>query len=104
MGMPYDVPRSHHWVKTLDSATIASMVGEYVLADGTVAKVSNDKSYPLLQVPGRFTAGLLAETRDLFYVPFFEGTVRFDRDASGNVTQLVMHYDGTDRPARRKVE
>jgi CubicO group peptidase (beta-lactamase class C family) len=101
MGMPYDVPRSHVLIDR-DSVSEEKLTGEYVLADGTVAKVSAGKSYLELAVPNRFTAGLLPETGSLFYVPFFEGTVRFDRDANGAVTQLVMHYNGTDRPARRK--
>jgi len=101
MGMPYDVPRSHV-LSGRDSVSEEGYVGEYVLADGTVAKVSAGKSYLELQVPGRFTAGLLPENGDVFYVPFFEGTVRFERDANGAVTQMVMHYNGTDRPGRRK--
>jgi CubicO group peptidase (beta-lactamase class C family) len=100
LGMPYDVPRSHHIVK-LDSAATASLVGEYALANGTRAKVSVGDRFLELQVPGRFTAGLLAENDSLFYAPFFEGTVRFDRDSSGNVIALTMHYDGTDKVAKR---
>jgi CubicO group peptidase (beta-lactamase class C family) len=102
MAMPYDVPRSHMLLDR-DTAKEARFVGEYILADGTVAKVSAGKTYLELEVPGRFTAGLLPEGNALFYVPFFEGTVRFEADATGAVTQMVMHYNGTDRPARRKL-
>jgi CubicO group peptidase (beta-lactamase class C family) len=100
LGMPYDVPRSHHIVK-LDSAVTAAFVGEYALANGTRANVSVGDRFLELQVPGRFTAGLLAESDSLFYAPFFEGTVRFDRDSAGKVTALTMHYDGTDKVATR---
>jgi len=101
MGIPYDVPRSHILIER-DSISENKYVGEYVLADGTIAKVSAGKSYLELEVPNRFTAGLLPESEGLFYVPFFEGTVRFERDQNGSVAQMVMHYNGTDRPGRRK--
>jgi CubicO group peptidase (beta-lactamase class C family) len=103
MGMPYDVPRSHVLIDR-DSVAEEKYVGRYVLADGTVATVSAGKSYLELAVPSRFTAGLLPEGDGLFYVPFFEGTVRFDRGADGAIAGLVMHYNGTDRPAARKRE
>ena len=60
------------------------------------------KPWIQLEVPGRFTAGLLPETSTSFYVPFFEGTVEFKRDPAGNVKSLVMHYDGVDRIATRQ--
>jgi CubicO group peptidase (beta-lactamase class C family) len=103
LGIPYDVPRSHRVVK-LDSAEIAPLVGEYTLQNGAKARVSVGQRFLELQVPGRFTAGLLAENNSLFYAPFFEGTVRFDRAASGRVTALTMHYDGTDKVANRMTD
>lgn len=101
LGKPYDIPRSHAIV-TLDSAAVRPLVGEYVLENGTPAKVTIGQRYLELAVTGRFDAGLLPEGPALFYVPFFEGTVRFHRDNAGAVTALVMHYDGTDRVVRRK--
>jgi len=98
LGRPFDVPRSHVIVKR-DTVAEARLAGVYMLASGDSAKVTVGDRYLELQVPGRFTAGLLPESESLFYAPFFEGTVRFDRDSSGKVTGLVMHYDGIDRRA-----
>jgi CubicO group peptidase (beta-lactamase class C family) len=100
LGMPYDVPRSHRIVK-LDSAVTRPLTGEYSLDNGQKPIVSIGDRFVELAIPGRFTAGLLPESDSLFYAPFFEGTVRFDRDASGKVVSLTMHYDGTDKVARR---
>jgi CubicO group peptidase (beta-lactamase class C family) len=100
MGKPYDVPRSHRIVQ-IDSASMKKLVGQYRLAAGSVANVSIGPKYVLLEVPGRFTAGLLPESATTFYAPFFEGTVKFTEDANGNVTALTMHYNGTDRVATR---
>lgn len=100
MGLPFDVPRSHVVVQR-DTVNEARLAGDYTMQDGIVAKVSVGERFLELQVPGRFTAGLLPESGNLFYAPFFEGTVRFDRDSDG-VAQLVMHYDGLDRPAKLK--
>jgi hypothetical protein len=55
----------------------------------------------LISIKGRFTAGLLPEGPRLFYVPFFEGTVRFEGPRGQPATSLVMHYEGVDRVARR---
>ena len=98
---PYDVPRSHHIVE-LDSVTKAGLMGEYVMGNGTKAIVKPGTPWIEVQVPGRFTAGLLPESSTVFYAPFFEGTVEFKRDASGKGVSLNMHYDGIDRIARRQ--
>jgi CubicO group peptidase (beta-lactamase class C family) len=100
-GLPYDVPRSHRIMK-FDSTRLQPFVGKYRLANGTIATVSVGKSFLELEVPNRFTAGLLQENESSFYVPFFEGTVTFDRDASGRVTSLTMHYDGVDQTGQRQ--
>jgi len=94
LGKPYDVARSHVIIQR-DTASESRLAGTYVLESGDSANVSVGDQFLELQVPGRFTAGLLPESQTLFYAPFFEGTVRFDGDS------LIMHYDGVDRIARR---
>jgi CubicO group peptidase (beta-lactamase class C family) len=100
-GLPYDLPRSHRIVPP-DSAALRAYVGEYQLADSSIATVKIGDRYLELAIPRRFTAGLLPESSSLFYVPLFEGTVEFKRDAAGKVVSLNMHYDGVDHIAVRR--
>ena len=102
LGKPYDLPRSHRIIAR-DSTNESRLTGNYTLPDGQVVHCESGDRYLEISIKGRFTAGLLPEGPRLFYVPFFEGTVRFDGAAGRPATILVMHYEGIDRVARRTV-
>jgi CubicO group peptidase (beta-lactamase class C family) len=100
LGKPYDVPRAHH-VIARDSASESLLTGDYTLPDGRVVSCRSDDRYLKISIKDRFTAGLLPEGPRRFYVPFFEGTVRFDGAPRQPASTLTMHYEGEDRVARR---
>jgi hypothetical protein len=99
-ALPYDVPRSHKIIAK-DNAKLQPLVGTYRLASGSIATVSIGDRYLELAIPNRFTAGLLQKNDTTFYVPFFEGTVTFNRSGE-RVTSLTMHYDGVDQVAEKQ--
>jgi hypothetical protein len=86
----------------VDGVTKAKPFGEYLLSNGSKAIVRFDRPWIELEVPERFTAGLLPESDSGFYAPFFEGRVEFRRNSAGKIESLNMHYDGIDRIARRQ--
>lgn len=95
-GSPYDVPRPQIIVDN-DPAGWPALWGDYTF-DGSPAKVKWDGEMLLLEVPGRFTAGLLPKADGSFYAPFLEGSVRVKSDGSG----LIVHRNGADMDVPRK--
>lgn len=98
LGKPYDVPRSHRIVAR-DTAQESLLAGRYALPDGTIVVATAGAQFLEISIKDRFTAGLLPEGGDVFYAPFFEGTVKFERLADGRGRTLTMHYEGEDRIA-----
>jgi CubicO group peptidase (beta-lactamase class C family) len=100
-GKPYDVPAAHR-VIAFDSALAAPLAGSYSLEDGTTATVSLDKDMIAVAIPDRFIAGALPLSRDEFYAPMFENTVRFERGANGVGRRIVLQIDGTPLHGERR--
>lgn len=95
-GTPYDIPRPQIVIDP-DPDGYPELWGDYVF-DGSPATVKWDGEMLLLEVPGRFTAGLLPKADGTFYAPFLEGTVRVKPDGSG----LIVHRQGADMDVARK--
>ena len=95
-GLPYDVPRPQLIVDP-EPDGYPALWGDYVY-DNSPAKVRWDGEMLLLEVPGRFTAGLLPKADGTFYAPFLEGTVRVKPDGTG----FIVHRLGADMDVPRK--
>jgi hypothetical protein len=91
---------------TLPASTLSDYVGHYVLPDGTASDIVLDTSGPAPKLvsrrAGRPDSPLLAEARDVFFVP---GSPRsrkvFYRDSSGKVTGYGDRREGHDIPWRK---
>lgn len=94
-GTPYDVPRPQVIVDP-DPEGYPALWGDYVF-DGSPAKVKWDGGMLLLEVPGRFTAGLLPKADGTFYAPFLEAVVRPTADG------FVVRRQGQDMPVTRAI-
>jgi CubicO group peptidase (beta-lactamase class C family) len=92
-GQPYDVPVARQLL-AMDTAAAASLNGEYALADGTTATVSAEKTMLGVKIPGRFEIGAFPVSADEFYAPFFDNTIRFERDANGRVAGIALRING----------
>lgn len=100
LGKPYDVPRAHHLIAR-DTAQENLLVGNYTLPDGRIVVAYPGKNFLQISIKDQFTAGLLPEGKEVFYAPFFEGTVTFNQSPDGRGRTLTMHYDGEDHTATR---
>lgn len=96
---PYEAPRSHPIV-SMDPAWAEGLTGPWKMGALDVTIELQDGRL-FLAAPGRFRAGLLPEGRDVFYLPFFEGVIRVQRDAADAVTGWTLTFRGESHPARR---
>lgn len=99
LGLPYDIPRGHTIVP-LPAGTTAPLLGRYKSSDGTIVTIAEGSRFLEASVPGKYTAGLLAESAREFYVPLADGTFRFS-DEPDHAKTLTMHYNGKDLVAHR---
>lgn len=98
-GQPYEAPRSHVIVE-LDAVSAEGLVGAYRLNQLDVS-VTLENGALFLAAPGQFRAGLLPESADAFFTPFFEGMVTFQRDAAGRATGFTLAFRGQRHSATR---
>lgn len=96
---PYEVPRPH-LIAPMDPAWAEGLIGVWRMGALDVTVELQDGRL-FLTAPGRFRAGLLSEGRDVFYLPFFEGVMRIERDGAGAVTGWTLTFRGESHSARR---
>lgn len=100
-GKPYDIRQAHRAV-AIDTVAARELVGTYTLADGRTANVTLQGDLLVTSVAGAFNAGAFALSRDEYYAPFFENTVRFERDASGAGVRIFLRVFGETWEGQRK--
>jgi hypothetical protein len=88
-------------VTAVDTATLASYVGNYELAPtfSIVITREGDKLYG--QATGQSRFELFAESKAKFYVKVVDAQVTFVADDKGSVDQLILHQNGRDMPGKR---
>lgn len=75
--------------------------GRYEVAPGFVLVVRRDGDRLVADAPGEAPAELSARSDAVFAVAAMGAEVRFERDAEGKVTQLVLISKGRQTPAKR---
>jgi serine-type D-Ala-D-Ala carboxypeptidase/endopeptidase len=88
-------------VVTLDSATLAGYAGTYTAGQGLQFTVTVQGSQLLVQLTGQPVAPVYASAKDHFFYKVVNAQIDFERDASGNVVDLILHQNGQDIKALR---
>jgi hypothetical protein len=74
----------------------------YTLSDGRLARVALRDDLITVSIPGAFNAGAFPISRDEFYAPFFENTVRFERNADGAGHNISIRFFGDTWKGERR--
>ena len=84
----------------VDTATLASYVGNYQLAPAfsIVITRDNDKLYGQATGQGRFE--LFAESKTKFYLKVVDAQVSFVPNDNGDIEQLILHQNGQNMPGK----
>jgi CubicO group peptidase (beta-lactamase class C family) len=102
LGEPYDMPFSGE-VKEINPSEVEPLLGTYRLSDGDIISVSKGKAVPLIvKNPKRYAFGLIAISRDRFFLPLNEGTVTFGDFVDRTARQINLHFDGIDHLGKRQ--
>lgn len=97
-GVPLPQP-SFPPAVALDSATLDGYVGRYVASPALAFTVTRDGDRLMVQLTGQPANPVYASAKDAFYYKIVDARISFERDANGNVKDLVLHQNGRDIPA-----
>lgn len=88
-------------VVTLAPGVFDAYIGRYELAPGFILAISLKDGKYFAQATGQSGLEIFPNTENLFFAKAVEADVRFERDADGNVSQLVLIQGGKQMPAKR---
>lgn len=86
---------------TLDPATYDAYVGEYELTPGFILTVTREGTALMTQAAGRAKVEVFPSSPTEFFLKVVDAQITFVKDASGAVTQLVLHKGDATCPRRR---
>ena len=96
----YAAPKEHKAIK-LDAKIFDAYIGDYQLVPGFVITVSREGELFFLQATGQPRFELFAETETNFFLKVVDAQITFVKDDKGQTTQLVLHQNGVDQPAKK---
>ncbi|MBD2700021.1 serine hydrolase [Spirosoma sp. BT702] len=92
-GEPYQLPKNHKSI-TLDESVLRQYVGNYQLEPKRILSITFDKGKLFLQVTGQGKFEIFPETETDFFLKAVDAQLTFHKQATGNVSQVVVHQNG----------
>ena len=93
-------PEAHKQI-SVDSKVIDKYLGSYQLAPNVLITMTRDGDQLVAQLTGQPKIPVFPEGEGKFFLKVVDAQLRFDTDAQGRVTQVVLHQGGRDQPAIR---
>jgi hypothetical protein len=81
---------------------LAGYVGSYELGPGFVLGVTLEGDQLSTQITGQPKVPIFAESETMFFLKVVDEGIEFFKNEKGQVTHLVLHYDGRDTKALKK--
>jgi hypothetical protein len=85
----------------VDAAVLRTYEGEYELAPGFVMTVTVEGGRIMTQATGQQKVEIFPLSPTEFFLKVVNARITFVKDASGAITQLVLHQGGRDMPAKK---
>ncbi len=76
-------------------------VGEYELAPQAILSVTLDGDQLETQLTGQGRIAVYPKAENKFFLKVVDAQLEFTKDASGKVTQVILHQGGRDMPAKK---
>jgi len=86
----------------VDSKILVSYVGDYELAPTFVISITKEKDRLMLQATKQPKFEIFAESEEKFFLKVVDAQVTFVKDNKGSVTQLILHQNGLNQPAKKR--
>jgi D-alanyl-D-alanine carboxypeptidase len=85
----------------VDPAVLKTYAGEYELAPGFILTVTVEGDRIMTQATGQQKVEIFPSSPTEFFLKVVDAQITFVKDASGAVTQLVLHQGGRDIPGKK---
>lgn len=100
-GVPLAPPVKQHTQLAVDPKLFDSYVGTYQVAGNVIFTITRDGDHLFAQLTGQPKAEIFPEgERDYFYKAV-DAQITFVTDSNGRATELILHQNGRDVPAKR---
>ncbi len=90
-----------HTEVTVDTRTYDKLIGNYELAPTLIMSISRDGDALFEQLTGQGKLQIYPEGERRFFLKLVDAQISFDTDGTGDITQLILHQNGRDQPAKR---
>jgi len=99
---PYELMRDHE-NKRFANAVLEKYVGRYDFDKKHHAYITLENGQLQMEAPegGLPKSPLFAENETNFYLKVINARIQFVKDESGNITELIAHYNGKDEVCRK---
>jgi CubicO group peptidase (beta-lactamase class C family) len=99
---PYELMREHTGIK-LSNDILNKYIGRYDFDKKHHAYVTLEHGSLQIEAPqgGLPKSPLFAEDSTNFYLKIIDARIEFVKDASGNITELISHYNGKDEVCKK---
>jgi len=87
---------------SVPAATLATYLGTYEMAPNVNLMVTQDGDHLMAQLSGQPKFQLFPESETRFFVKVVDAQLDFVKDASGSVTEAILHQNGRDMKATKK--
>ncbi len=85
----------------VDPKLYDAYVGQYELAPTFILTVTKEDDHLFAQATGQGKIELFPETEKDYFLKVVDAQVTFVKNDKGEVTQLILHQGGSDRPAKK---
>ena len=86
---------------TVDAKVLDSYVGEYELAPNFVLTITKENGKLMGEPTGQSKAELYATSETEFFLKVVDAQISFVKNDHGQVTQLILHQNGRNMPAKK---
>jgi len=96
----YELPKERIEIK-IDPQIYDAYVGQYELDPEFIINITKENDRLFAEATGRPKAEIFPESEIKFFLKMVDAQITFVKDDKGEVTQLILHQRGQDRPAKK---
>jgi len=98
---PLAAPPKARVAVAVDAKVLDEYVGRYQLTPALTLSVTREGGQLFLQVPYQPKVAMFPEGPRSFFLKVVDAQITFSVDAAGRATQLTLHQNGKDMPAKK---